>query len=66
VGCSSDQIIKKLSGGIRTRWPSIVKLGGSFARFASDLDEVPASSWSTVMAGTELMKQHQYALCLDR
>jgi F-type H+-transporting ATPase subunit alpha len=58
-GAAQTQIIKKLSGGIRTDLAQYRELA-AFAQFASDLDEATRKQLERGQRLTELLKQPQY------
>ncbi|KEY91415.1 ATP synthase subunit alpha [Candidatus Photodesmus blepharus] len=59
-GSAQTEIIKKLSGGIRTALAQYRELA-SFAQFSSDLDESTKKQLTHGQKVTELMKQKQYS-----
>ncbi|MXP51436.1 F0F1 ATP synthase subunit alpha [Pantoea sp. SoEX] len=56
---AQSEIIKKLSGGIRTALAQYRELA-SFSQFASDLDEITQKQLKNGQKITELLKQKQY------
>ena len=59
-GAAQTQVIKKLSGGIRTALAQYRELA-AFSQFASDLDEATKAQLDHGERVTELMKQKQYS-----
>src|SRR5471030_3056206 len=59
-GAAQTNLIKKLSGGIRTALAQYRELA-AFSQFASDLDEATRKQLEHGQRVTELMKQKQYA-----
>ena len=59
-GAAQTQVIKKLSGGIRTALAQYRELA-AFSQFASDLDETTKAQLDHGERVTELMKQKQYS-----
>lgn len=59
-GAAQTQVIKKLSGGIRTALAQYRELA-AFSQFASDLDEATKAQLDQGERVTELMKQKQYS-----
>lgn len=58
-GAAQTQIIKKLSGGIRTALAQYLELA-AFSQFASDLDDTTRKQLNHGQKVTELLKQKQY------
>ena len=59
-GAAQTQVIKKLSGGIRTALAQYRELA-AFSQFASDLDDATKAQLDHGERVTELMKQKQYS-----